>query len=273
MALRFEEVPLADGALPVTLWEPTSPTSTLVCVHGWTLDHRSFSGQAALAERGIRVVAFDRRGFGVNTLPPGLNMELEDLRCLLTHLSGPVYAFGVSQGARLVLRYAAQYPATLDGIILQGGLVDGLPFDATEIPYDYYRELLRAGDRTAFSEAWLAHPLMQMGVPPDKRASVAELISVYEGRDLLESSSDGRSDDLSAVLPEVLSRQKLPLWAIVAEQESAARRAHTDFLIEQCGAVAVPMPGGHLCHFTHADTFNARLERSLAVLGHGANGS
>ena len=78
MALRYEEVPLADGALPVTLWEPASPTSTLVCVHGWTLDHRSFSGQAALAERGIRVVAFDRRGFGVNTLPSGLSRELED---------------------------------------------------------------------------------------------------------------------------------------------------------------------------------------------------
>ena len=271
MQIHKREVLLPDGKLRLIIWQPASPRLTLLCLHGWTLDHRSFFGQQELAARGVRVVAFDRRGFGVNYLSPGLERELEDLRLLLEHLPGPVYAYGVSQGARLLLRYAARFPVTLAGLILQGGLVDGLPSEATEIPYLHYAALLKAGDHRAFSREWLAHPLMRSGVPPGKRAAVASLIDGYAGRDLLESSSSAISEDLTQVLPGLFSAEDLPVWVIEAEQESEARRTHAHFLIKECGAKAIPMPGGHLCHFTHAQEFNSRLLAALGLSGDRAN--
>jgi len=271
--LCTREVFLPDGKLRLIVWEPVSPNLTLLCLHGWTLDHRSFFGQQELAERGVRVVSFDRRGFGVNYLPPGLERELEDLRLLLEHLPGPVYAYGVSQAARLLLRYAARFPETLAGLFLQGGLVDGLPSEAAEIPYLHYAALLKAGDHRAFSREWLAHPLMRSGVPSSKRAAVASLIDGYAGRDLIESSPSASSEDLTQVLPDLFSVQNLPLWVIEAEHESEARRAHARFLINECGANAIPMPGGHLCHFTHTQEFNSRLLVALGLSGDRANSS
>lgn len=264
-------IPLNDGALSVSVYEPISPRLTLLCVHGWTLDARSFSGQHVLAEQGVRVVTFDRRGFGVNELTPGLDQELEDIDHLLHHLPGPIYAFGVSQGARLLLRYAARPSATLRGLIVQGGLVDGLPSEQNEIPYGRYASLLEAGDHEAFAREWLAHPLMRSGVPASKLSAVADLIRGYEGRDLRGSTPRLVDQDLTGVLPQVFSAEGLSLWVIEAEQESETRRAHARFLIEDCGARGVPMPGGHLCHFTHPDVFNERLLTALGVLGHGAN--
>lgn len=270
---RWEKkVPLDDGVLSVSIWEPDSPILTLVCVHGWTLDRHSFSGQQALVPQGVRLVAFDRRGFGSNKLPPGLDRELADLDQLLVHFPSPVYAFGVSQGARLLLRYAAQTPVTLAGLFLQGGLVDGLPAEINEIPYARYASLLRQGNQSAFSKEWLAHPLMRSGVPAEQLSSVAQLIGGYEGRDLFAAPANAISDDLTGVLPAVFASSGLPLWVIEAAHESEARRAHARFLIEKCGARAVPMPGGHLCHFTHAEEMNARLLAALGVIRHGADG-
>ena len=62
------------------------------------------------------------------------------------------------------------------------------------------------------------------------------------------------------------------LAVIEAEEETPLRRRHAAFLAEQCGAMSIPMPGGHLCHFTHAEAFNAKLMAWLDHLGHGANG-
>jgi pimeloyl-ACP methyl ester carboxylesterase len=266
------DVPLGDGLLSISVWEPVSPLFTLLCFHGWTLDHRSFVGQHILAEHGIRLVTFDRRGFGSNALPPGLDRELADVEHLLHHLPEPVYGYGVSQGARLLLRYAAQAPTNLAGLIIQGGLVDGLPVEDDEIPYEHYASLLEAGNQKAFSQEWLAHPLMRSGVPSGMLPAVADLVTGYEGRDLVGRVQNSTHLDLTEMLPRVCATGVTPLWVIEAEQESETRRAHARFLIEECGGVAVPMPGGHLCQFTHADVFNRRLLGALRGVSHRADG-
>jgi len=266
------EVAVADGLLPVSVWEPVSAQVTLVCVHGWTLDQSSFARQSVLAEWGVRVVSFDRRGFGANDLAPGLHLELDDIQRVIDQFPGPVYAFGVSQGARLLLRFVTRYPGHLAGLIVQGGLVDGLPATADDIPYAHYKALLQNGERKAFANAWLSHPLMRSGVPDDQGAAVADLISNYEGRDLRSVAPAAKPVDLTQALPQALVASPTSLWVVEAESESSERRAHARFLIEQCGGRAIDMPGGHLCHFTHAAVFNTRVASAIGLSGHGANG-
>ena len=116
----------------------------------------------------MALATFDRRGFGRNALSPGLDRELEDLDAIMSALQGPIIGFGVSQGARLLLRYAATRPDRLAGLVLQGGLVDGLAVDESELPIAHYARLLRAGQRTTFAQEWLSHPL-SAGVPEEQQ--------------------------------------------------------------------------------------------------------
>ena len=263
--VQWRDIPVGiDSTLRLGTECVTGSRAMLLCVHGWSLDHRSFAKQRALSGAGVSVAAFDRRGFGHNALPPGLDRELEDLDAILSALQGPVIGFGVSQGARLLLRYVVTRPDRLAGLVLQGGLVDGLPVDETELPIAHYARLLKAGQRATFAREWLSHPLMSEGVPVDQQQEVATLIAGYHGRDVLAESSDLAALDVAAATAGL----SLPMAVVDAEYETPLRRQHAAFLIEERGAARLAMFGGHLCHFTHSEIFNERLLEWLEQSGH-----
>lgn len=268
MAEQWREIIGTDGVtIRFTVAESDDAFVTLLCVHGWTLDHRSFVHQRALSHSGVRVVSFDRRGFGHNQSAPGLDLEIDDLDALVNALPAPVVGFGVSQGARLLLRYAVKRPQKLAGLVLQGGLVDGLSVEGPELPFARYASLFEAGDRDAFIREWLAHPLMSEGVPEAQKADIEKLLDRYEGRDLLSDSCVPAPMDVTSRLPALT----MPMAVMDAASESPERREHAHFLIDQCGAAALPMPGGHLCHFTHPDQCNAAIADWLSGSVNGAD--
>jgi len=268
MIEQWREISGPHGAtIRFTVAESGDPFVTLLCVHGWTLDHRSFLHQRALSHSGARVVSFDRRGFGHNDSVPGLDLEIDDLDALVDALPGPVVGFGVSQGARLLLRYAAQRPAKLAGLVLQGGLVDGLSVKGPKLPFARYASLLEAGDRDTFIREWLAHPLMSEGVPEEQKAGIAKLLDRYEGKDLLSNCCAPAPMDVTSLLPTL----SMPMAVVDAASESPERREHARFLIDQCGAAALSMPGGHLCHFTHPAECNAAIADWLSSSVNGVN--
>ncbi|WP_195891503.1 alpha/beta fold hydrolase, partial [Luminiphilus syltensis] len=124
------EVPVSGGVIALQVHMPERVRGpALICVHGWTLDRTSFLPQLALVDRGIPVVLYDRRGFGDNPLPPDLSREADDLEAILQALAMPAVIFGVSQGARLALRYAASERLNAAGIVIQGGHLDGVALD------------------------------------------------------------------------------------------------------------------------------------------------
>jgi alpha-beta hydrolase superfamily lysophospholipase len=104
---------------------------SIICIHGIG-GHSGFfrvMGQD-LAEEGIEVYALDLRGFGNSkeeALPRGdisdFNRHLQDVDEVVDfvrkrHPENKVYMFGWSLGALYTLWYSANYPHSLDGIIL-----------------------------------------------------------------------------------------------------------------------------------------------------------
>ena len=75
----------------------------LVFIHGWTLDLDMWEPQMPLAAE-LRVVRYDRRGFGRSTGLPSPAADVDDLRALLYSLGivSPLLV-GMSQGARVAL--------------------------------------------------------------------------------------------------------------------------------------------------------------------------
>ncbi len=102
----------ADGTgLYYNDWGQGAP---VVLIHGWPLDADMWSTQAlALAEKGHRVIAYDRRGFGRSDQPwHGYDYDTlaDDLAQLIDHLGlDQVTLAGFSMGGGEVARYLGRH--------------------------------------------------------------------------------------------------------------------------------------------------------------------
>jgi pimeloyl-ACP methyl ester carboxylesterase len=85
----------------------------LVVIVNGALGYRDFYGDKELAQilsREFTVVIYDRRGRGESndTLPNGIDREIEDIEALIDSSGGRASLYGVSSGAALALKAAAK---------------------------------------------------------------------------------------------------------------------------------------------------------------------
>jgi pimeloyl-ACP methyl ester carboxylesterase len=254
---------VSGGELNVLFYGNPNAAIKLVCVHGWTLDRRSFFGQKSLADNNVCVVLYDRRGFGENTLPPSFDWDLSDLSTLCESLGPKTIIYGVSQGARLALRLVAQRPDCAAGLILQGGQVDGLEVheDAREaIPFAQFTELAKAGDLQTLHALWLQHPLLTGGVKSEQRGALADLVSAWRGTDLITPNALPRAADVTDKLASV----RHPTLLLVGEHETRARQTHTAYLQRHLNAETVKIAhAGHLLNWSHPTESNNQIGQWL----------
>ncbi len=95
-------------------YEDHGSGSPVVLIHGWPLSGRSWEKQVpALVEVGLRVITYDRRGFGRPSQPYGgydYDTFAADLDALLNHLDlRDVALVGFSMGGGEVARYIGRY--------------------------------------------------------------------------------------------------------------------------------------------------------------------
>lgn len=245
----------------------TGRGETLLLVHGWTLDRHSFDLQRSLAQT-RQLATYDRRGCGESTAAPDLAGDVADIDCIIDGLGGDaVHLLGVSQGARLALRYAASRPERLRSLILQGVIVDGFNAsveDEGAIPLDHYRSLCTAGDLDALRRAWLAHPLMASDDLDDRQQSALEaMVGRYRGTDLLQPPAAPATDPLPA-----LAGTPLPTLIISGERETPARREHARELLRRLATareVVIP-DSGHLCNLSQPAAYNRAVSSFLGSL-------
>ena len=95
-------------------YEDWGQGNPVVLIHGWPLDHTMWEHQAiGLAQGGVRVIAYDRRGFGRSSRPwNGYDYDTlaADLNALLTELDlQHVTLVGFSMGGGEIARYIGTY--------------------------------------------------------------------------------------------------------------------------------------------------------------------
>ncbi len=141
--LAGEEFRAADGTrLPLHVWPSEGPPAAiLLAVHGFN-DYGSFIEKAAgfLTRRGVRVYAYDQRGFGRAPMPglwPSWRAFGDDLAALAAlirrrHRGVPIYLLGSSMGGAVILTaMTSARPPSVDGVILAAPAVWGratMPF-------------------------------------------------------------------------------------------------------------------------------------------------
>ena len=241
--------------------ESTGSGTPLLLVHGWPLDHRVFEPQVReLAER-HQVVAFDRRGFGISQARPDLGLERADIARIIDALSlGPVHLLGMSQGARIALRFALTRRQLIRSLLLQGPAVDG--FEAHEapgerIPIEEYARLARAGRLDEIRRRWAAHPMMVLDdAAGDARKLLEDIMQDYRAVDLLAPPA-------AAALPLLDEARafRLPCLLLTGAHETAARRTHAQKLLElmpNCRQVTLER-SGHLSNLSEPVAYNRHV--------------
>ncbi len=248
------EVPVPGGTLAV---ESAGAGPALVLLHGWALDRRIWAPQRPLAES-FRLIAIDRRGFGLSTAPPDLAAEADDLLALRETLRlGRLILVGMSQGARTALQFAHRYPEHVAGLVLQGAPLDGFqpgPRGQDAIPIGVYRALVRGGRLTAMKALWKDHPLMG-GV------DIPDILDRYDGRDLL--AREQAPTPLAAMLADI----EPPALVVTGEEDVPWRQLVGDALAYGLrSARRARIEGGHLCNYSRPGAFNDLVASFAAEL-------
>ncbi len=272
-------VDVAQGRLYVDVVGSGPP---LLMVHGWTLDHRMFEPQVRELSSALRIIVYDRRGFGKSQAPPDLRLELDDIDRILDALElRTVHLLGVSQGGRVAIRYAVTRQHRLRSLILQGAVIDGLgieELEAEQVPMREYAALARAGRLDEVRQRWLQHPMMILGAESsDESQLLRDILADYTGTDLLnfDAASYGFETDVVTALDTL----NVPTLVLTGALETDARKRHArEILSRVAGSKEVLLEeSGHLSNLTEPATYNravrefcleaeARLPRHDAAL-------
>lgn len=128
----------------------------LVLIHAAIANLEMWEAQMPVFTRNFRVIRYDVRGFGETPDPAGKYTDYDDLKSLLDHLQVKrANVIGVSNGGRIAMEFALQYPSMLEKLVL---VAPGLPgYRAPEDKFDEemskkYDAAIKAGDHSLAAE-------------------------------------------------------------------------------------------------------------------------
>jgi len=251
----------------------------VVLIHGWPLSSASWEKQIpALVAAGLRVVAYDRRGFGSSSKPTsGYDYDTlsADLHQLLTRLDlRDVTLVGFSMGGGEVARYLSTYGKER---VSRAVFLSAIP------PF-----LLRTPDNPAGVDGAIFDGIKQ-GVSADRPAFLAKFLQDFYNVDVLRgkrisdhvvqlswniaagASPKGTLDCVSAWLTDFrkdLAAIDIPTLVIHGDSDRILPIAVTGTRIQESvkGSRLVVLQGGpHGTIWTHADAVNTELLRFLGV--------
>lgn len=245
------------GSAGLAFWDEGSGP-VVVCLHAGVADSRAWQDIVpALVESGMRVICYDRRGFGSTTADPEAFSHVEDLWAVLDHLGiQSAVLVGNSQGGRIALDATLDSPDRVDGLVLVAAAITGAPrldperFDPALADLDQRLDQAEeSGDLDLVNELeanlWLDGPLM----PPGRVTGAARELFLDMNRRALSLAQVGDpqwGDSAWARLGDITT----PTLFITGDQDIAqsnetlavaARRVPEASHIEIVGSAHLPM--------------------------------
>jgi pimeloyl-ACP methyl ester carboxylesterase len=158
-------MPTVEGAGVPLVYSERGEGAPVLLIHGLASDGEAMAPVAsALAGRGARTIAYDRRAYGGSGAPEpyeGTSVEeqAEDAAALLRALdAAPAVVAGDGFGALVALDVAKRHAALVRGVVLSNPALFALVPEATEelsAQRAQIEEAVRSGGPAAGVEAWL----------------------------------------------------------------------------------------------------------------------
>lgn len=114
-------------------YEDLGSGTPLVLIHAGYLDRRMWDNQITELRKGNRVIRYDVRGFGRSSKAREEYSDYRDLEALLDHLNTEeAIILGASNGGRIALDFAVEYPSRVSALILVGSGIRGYESQGNE---------------------------------------------------------------------------------------------------------------------------------------------
>jgi pimeloyl-ACP methyl ester carboxylesterase len=202
-------------------YETAGKGQTVVLIHAFMLDTRTWDDQFDAYSRTYRVIRYDARGFGRSSVPHAGEpySHSDDLAALLDRFqAGPAHVVGVSMGGRFALDFAVTYPDRLLSLTLIDPVVGGWPWSREWlVSYAPILAAARRGDIPAAKEAWLEHPLFApLREKPAVAARMRRMVDDYSGWHLV-NPDPARVPQPPTV--SQLSKVGAPTYVLVGERD------------------------------------------------------
>lgn len=169
-------------------WRLAGSGPAITLLHGWALDLAYWEPLVDMLSAQFTLLRVDRRGFGLSTGSPDARRDVDDLHAVIAAAGIRRTALlGMSQGARLAMRYALRHPDALSALLLDGApSLDAGP----ELPMEEFRRVLQREGPGALRRQIRQHQLMQLqNVDATADALLTGMLDRYQGRDLLQPAA------------------------------------------------------------------------------------
>ena len=268
------EVTLPDGVqLHVEVSGPVDAPVTVVLLHGWCLDRRTWHHQIAaletLTENAPRIITYDTRGHGrsgsTRLRSATLSQLGDDLAEVLRRFAptGPVVLGGHSMGGMAIMEYAhthsEEFAQRIGGLLFVATTAEGHTHTRYGLP-PQLATLMRAGEMIgagllARSGAWRPH----RAVMPALRPAIRWLLFGDEYSDAalrvtLKSVGSTSLRSIGGFRPSIGAQQRLETLATLGDVPAAVLVGDRDRLTPPpCAeSIAKALPGTELTVFPGA---------------------
>ncbi len=239
-------------------YEVTGGGSSLLLVHGFSLDTRMWEDQIDVFARRYQVICCDVRGFGRSDPPTEPFSQAGDLRALLSYLGVDRTAIlGLSMGGGIATVFSLLYPDATRALILADSNLWGTRWSPEGVAqWDAVERAAREHGVDAARRLWLNHPFFAPAMErPNVAARLRRMVEEYSGWHWINPDLEiGISPPPARRLGEI----RAPTLVLVGERDVPDFRRISDVLAAQIpGARQVILPGvGHMSNMEDPDSFN-----------------
>lgn len=257
---------ITDGALAVE--RTGSGTPTIVFLHGFSLDRRSWRDQMEGFAHRATCISYDLRGFGQSTLPTDDYDHTDDLKGVLDGLGiDRAVLVGLSLGANIALSFAAHHPDRVSGLVLASSGLFGHDWGDAERPPAAIDRIAANEGAEAARKAWLAHALFASTLEiPAARDALLDMVGGYSG---WHWQAPGRGARIAPVGP--LGQVATPTLVLSGDRDVGGYRDIAGVLARELPkAELLRLAGvGHMMNLEDPARFDAALTGFLDRLDHG----
>jgi pimeloyl-ACP methyl ester carboxylesterase len=236
---------------------------TILFLHGFTLDRRTWNHQVeALANR-FRVVTYDARGFGRSAMPTTeAYRHCDDAAALCEHLSlSPVVAVGHSIGGHQTLEFALTRPDLVAGwvSVCTAGLA-GIPFpEELTKTFAAVRQAAREEGIAAAKRIWIQSGLFKSArrIP----ALASELDAMFGDYSGWHWTHDNPATNLEPPAVERLGSLRIPVLVVMGARDLAYDALVGEKLVDAIlGATPLRLPhAGHMANMEDPEAVNSAI--------------
>lgn len=244
--------------------------SPVVLIHGACVDADFWNDCAVYLSKYHRVFTYDRRGYGRNedVKDHRIEMQAEDVCCLIRSIGEPCYVVGHSAGSLIAMALALIHPELITGIFLYEPVKNDLLDKEHSETIDTYKqamaEVTAKVESKKFAKAvTLFLPLMGEKDSRARAASDDELKHMFKNCFCFVKHELSSLHDYQPNYNR-LANSDIPITLGLGENSrESARGRMAQILVDKLQANLLYFPGGHNCPYDLPREFTYLLEGDI----------